>query len=131
MVDNKERGERGDSVLFTIFELVITEVSDVLDEEEATKLGRKVVDRVRHTFGGEQIYICQGRTLEAIISKNSIWSEFTGNNYLELAKKYGYAEQSIYRIVKMMRKLKMDEAQGDLFDASKGRGPKNKGPSLC
>ncbi|MBQ4852861.1 Mor transcription activator family protein [Pseudoalteromonas sp. MMG012] len=123
--------DRGDGVLFTIFELVTMGVSEVLDDDEATELGRKVVEKIRRTFAGEQIYICQGRTLEAILLKNAIWSEFRGDNHLELAKKHGCSEQWVYRVVRLMRTLKRDEMQGDLFDDSKGKGPMNEGPQIC
>ncbi|WP_462171122.1 Mor transcription activator family protein [Pseudoalteromonas xiamenensis] len=46
---------------------------------------------------------------------SNIWSEFRGNNHVELSKKYGCSVQWIYTVVRTMSKIKQAEVQGDLF----------------
>ncbi|MCG9761472.1 transcriptional regulator [Pseudoalteromonas sp. Isolate6] len=123
--------ERGDGMLLTIFELVMRGVSETVDEQSALDIGRKVVDSIRHTFGGEVVYVCKGRSIDAIMMSNQIWAEFNGTNHVELSKKFGCSVQWIYTVVRTMIQVKRDEVQGDLFDDSKGNGPQDKGPSLC
>jgi Mor family transcriptional regulator len=36
----------------------------------------------------------------------AIWQEFTGNNHVELARKYGLTTIHVYRIIKRMRQEK-------------------------
>ncbi|TMP27170.1 transcriptional regulator [Pseudoalteromonas rubra] len=114
--------ERGIGMLLAIFEVVTRGVADVVGTEKAGEIGRQAVDRVRHTFGGENVYVCKGISLDTILKHNKIWSEFTGDNHVELAKKYGYSVQWVYGVVRTMKELKEDEVQGDLFDSSKGQG---------
>ncbi|NKC21609.1 MULTISPECIES: Mor transcription activator family protein [Pseudoalteromonas] len=124
--------ERGIGMLLAIFEVVTRGVADVVGAEQAGQIGREAVDRVRHTFGGENVYVCKGVSLDTILKHNKIWSEFTGDNHVELAKKHGYSVQWIYEVVRTMNQLKTDEVQGDLFDSCKGKGTKDGGGhSLC
>ncbi|MBQ4851025.1 transcriptional regulator [Pseudoalteromonas sp. MMG013] len=122
---------RGDGMLLTILELVTCGVNESVGEKEALDIGRKVVESIRHTFGGEVVYVCKGRSIDAIMLSNQIWAEFTGDNHVELSKKFGCSVQWIYTVVRTMTKVKRDEVQGDLFDSEKGQGPNDKGPSLC
>jgi Mor family transcriptional regulator len=122
---------RGDGMLLTILELVTCGVNESVGEKEALDIGRKVVESIRHTFGGEVVYVCKGRSIDAIMLSNQIWAEYKGNNHVELSKKFGCSVQWVYEIVRTMQKLKRDEMQGDLFDDSKGKGPQDEGPSLC
>ncbi|KZN57636.1 hypothetical protein N473_07100 [Pseudoalteromonas luteoviolacea CPMOR-1] len=119
--------DRGDGMLLSIFEVVTRTTSSALGEDKAAELGRAVIDRVRHTFGGEVVYVCQGRSIDATLQGNKMWAEFTGNNHIELSKKYGCSVQWVYKTVSTMTKLKRDENQADLFDSSKGQGPKPRG----
>ncbi|ASD67686.1 Mor transcription activator family protein [Pseudoalteromonas piscicida] len=129
-MDNSS-SHRADGMLLTIFELVTEGVKAQLDDESAIALGRDVVDRIRHTFGGELVYVCKGRSLDAILTSNQIWAEFNGKNHVELSKKYDCSVQWVYSVVRTMTKLKRAEIQGDLFDSSKGKGANDGEPELC
>lgn len=120
MNDRVSSSSRADGMLLTIFELVTEGVKETLSEQEAVELGMNVVERIRHTFGGELVYVCQGRKLDSIIMSNQIWNEFDGRNQTELAKKYGCSVQWVYTVIRTMRKLKQDEVQGDLFGNNEG-----------
>ncbi len=65
---------RGDGMLLTILELVTCGVNESVGEKEALDIGRKVVESIRHTFGGEVVYVCKGRSIDAIMLSNQIWA---------------------------------------------------------
>ena len=108
--------QRADGMLLTILELVSEGTKPSIGDQAAFDLAVNVVDTIRHTFGGELVYVCKGRTLDSIILSNQIWNDFRGNNHHELSKKYDCSIQWIYEVVRTMVKLKRAEVQGDLFD---------------
>ncbi len=116
MADPNGNSARADGMLLTILEMVHDGLKSTLGDDKAYELAADVVNKVRHCFGGELVYVCKGRTLDSIITSNKIWNEFTGNNHHELAKKYGFSTQWVYEVVRTMGKLKRAESQGDLFD---------------
>ena len=107
---------RADGMLLTILELVTEGTKEVVGQQAAFDLAVGVVDKVRHTFGGELVYVCKGRTIDSIILSNQIWNDFNGNNHHELSKKYDCSVQWIYDVVRTMHKIKRSEVQKDLFD---------------
>jgi len=111
--------QRADGMLLTILELVTEGVKGTISDQDAIDLGMKVVDKIRHTFGGELVYVCKGRTIDSIILSNKIWQDFKGDNHYELSKKYGCSIQWIYDVLRTMTKLKRDEMQGDMFGDDK------------
>lgn len=116
-MSNSTATQRADGMLLTVLELVTEGVKDVLDDQKALDLGVQVVDKIRHTFGGELVYICKGRSMDSIILSNQIWNDFRGNNHHELSKKYDCSIQWIYGVVRTMHKIKQSEVQGDMFGA--------------
>jgi len=111
--------QRADGMLLTILELVTEGVKGSLDDKDAFDLAVGVVDKIRHTFGGELVYVCKGRTLDSIIMSNKIWGDFNGDNHHELSKKYDCSIQWIYEVVRTMMKIKRSEVQPDLFGDEK------------
>ncbi|MBD1584861.1 Mor transcription activator family protein [Pseudoalteromonas sp. S16_S37] len=118
--------ERAEGMLFTILELVAEGTKEALGEDGATKLGLDVIDTVRTTFGGEYVYVCKGRKLDAMLKSNQIWAEFRGNNHRELAKKFGCSVQWVYTVIRTKNMILYGDVQGDLFD-----GHNNEGPATC
>ncbi|MCF2829803.1 MULTISPECIES: Mor transcription activator family protein [unclassified Pseudoalteromonas] len=117
-LDHVELGkasERAEGMLFTILELVAEGTKKALGEDEAAKLGLDVVDTVRTTFGGEYVYVCKGRKLDAMLKSNQIWAEFRGNNHRELAKKFGCSVQWVYTVIRTKNLILYGDIQGDLF----------------
>ena len=117
-MSDKEAAQRADGMLLTILEIVTEGVKGVLDEKKAFDLGIDVVDNIRHTFGGELVYVCKGRTLDSIIKSNQIWNDFRGDNHQELSKKYNCSVQWIYEVVRTKHRLRLAEIQPDLFNTS-------------
>ena len=89
-----------------------------VDEATANKCAWDAVDYVRKQHGGLVLYIPKGKNLDAVLQQMKIFEEFTGNNQAELAKKYGYSIQHVYRIYKQILQYKRehnDLPQADMF----------------
>ncbi|MBD1584857.1 Mor transcription activator family protein [Pseudoalteromonas sp. S16_S37] len=128
-LDHVELGkasERAEGMLFTILELVAEGTKEALGDDAATKLGLDVIDTVRTTFGGEYVYVCKGRKLDAMLKSNQMWAEFRGNNHRELAKKFGCSVQWVYTVIRTKNMILYGDAQGDLFE-----GCNNEGQATC
>jgi len=59
---------------------------------------------VKDTFSGEQIYIPKEKVRSAKEINKKVVRDFNGVNTKELAKKYNYSTQHIYRIIREDRK---------------------------
>ena len=86
-----------------------------IDKEEAENTAREMCDQLRKNFGGEPIYFPMGRSLIAIMVHNAIYKAFTGNNHLELAKKFGVSKTHVYRVIKEGYLAELNDRQPDLF----------------
>lgn len=118
MAEYGKAAERADGMLLTILEVVHNGLKGVVSDEQAAEVARDVVETVRNTFGGENVYVCKGRNLDSILKSHQVWADFTGDNHVELSKKYGFSVQWVYTIIRTMTKLKRDELQPDLFGDS-------------
>ncbi len=66
-------------------------------------------------IGGRSIYLPRGdRVLEAIRDRR-IWSEFRGDNTVELARRYDLTERHVQRILAEQRDLHVKRVQRPLF----------------
>lgn len=73
-----------------------------LDEEQkvlAELIGLENFKSLVRTFNGTSIYIPKIESLEKIVRDEQIKQEFDGNNYRELALKYGLTETWVRNIV--------------------------------
>ncbi|WP_448680542.1 Mor transcription activator family protein [Pseudomonas nicosulfuronedens] len=84
-------------------------------EDAAEALGTDVAMRMVEQWGGQQLYMPKGIRIEASRLYLQIYEDWRGHNHRELARKYGFSLQFIYRIVKMMRKADLDSRQRDMF----------------
>lgn len=86
-----------------------------IDTDTASDIAQTVADDMAGHWGGQLVYFPKG--MYAILSKRDrqIYSEFTGHNHDTLAEKYGVCVQTVYRIVKLMRRAVIAEAHDDLF----------------
>lgn len=67
------------------------------------------------TFGGLQIYLPKGKSLQKMMIDLQVWAKFTGDNTVELAREFNLTQREIWRITAKMRKLEMKRRQLDMF----------------
>ncbi|MDH4869847.1 Mor transcription activator family protein [Pseudomonas sp. BN515] len=86
-----------------------------VSEEAADALGTDVAMRMIEQWGGQQLYMPKGVRIEASRLHHQIYQEWRGRNHRELARKYGFSLQFIYRVIKALRKADLDSRQRDMF----------------
>lgn len=83
-------------------------------------LGEKKARKIAKTFSGETVYFPEMKRACSEKVRQLILEQFDGNNYGELARKYGYSERHIRRIVKKgVAQKHIYENQISLFDMPK------------
>jgi Mor family transcriptional regulator len=102
-----------DLILYTA--AVVTEELG-LDQNKAEDTGRKLADRLRQNYGGANVYVPKGTSLDAELRNNAIFQDFRGNNHAELARKYGCTEQHVYNVIRVITEAIRKSKQGSLFD---------------
>ena len=87
-----------------------------IDQAKAEETGRKLADLMRQNYGGANVYIPKGTSLDAELRNNAIFQDFRGNNHAELARKYGCTEQHVYNVIRVITEAIRKSKQGSLFD---------------
>jgi len=92
-----------------------------LAEHLADKLERQgmawdVAEYMATHWGGISVYFPKGTHMHQDRRVRRIWQEFNGKNHEELARKYNYSTQWIYKVVKRMREEEARLNQHSLFD---------------
>lgn len=104
------------AILLEMAVLLATELASAgVDVPHAEALAETVAEHVRERFGGQNIYLPKGEAARARRRRAMMWADFTGDNYRELAHKYGMSLQHAYRRIRLARAEHMDKTQGDLF----------------
>lgn len=83
--------------------------------EQATSTTFAIVENIRTEIGGVQQYIPRGTSYELSQREKKIWNDFDGNNYTELAQKYGITTVRIRNIVKQAIQREMHARQLSFF----------------
>ncbi|MFG6462291.1 Mor transcription activator family protein [Roseateles sp. DXS20W] len=105
-------------VLRELAELVQGELIKVdVPAERAAAIAETAAEHVRERFGGQPVYWPKGHTMRAKRRRAAMWADFTGNNHIELAQKYGMCVQQVYKALAAARIEFLGKAQGDLFNA--------------
>ncbi|UVK85195.1 DNA-binding protein [Pseudomonas sichuanensis] len=86
-----------------------------VSKDAANALGTDVAMRMVEQWGGQQLYMPKGARIEASRMHHQIYEEWKGNNHRQLARKYGFSLQFIYRVIKVLRKADLDSRQRDMF----------------
>ena len=108
--------DRSAALLMQIIMHIETELLNIgIAQDEAEKIAKKICDKLRHTFGGEQFYFPKGTELDTILTHHSIFNKFNGCNHAELAREFDMSTQNIYRILARAYKKESDKVQPDLF----------------
>jgi Mor family transcriptional regulator len=108
------------AILLEMGELVQTELTKAeVPELLAAALAETLVEHMRERYGGQNIYLPKGQVARTVRRRAAMWAEFTGDNYRDLARKYGMSLQYCYQQIRFARAEHLARTQGDLF---KGQG---------
>lgn len=86
-----------------------------LPDDQAKDLAEQLCSRFGEEYGGSDVYVPVGRFWRLRERYASIYRDFTGDNYRELAKKYHLTERWVQRIVAQFRALDFKDRQGRFF----------------
>jgi Mor family transcriptional regulator len=87
-----------------------------LPYQVAAEVAFSVAEHVRKNIGGAQPYIPKGFIFEVRQRDREIYDDFKGDNYAELARKYGKTEMRIRQIVQYVGQIERAKRQQNLFD---------------
>lgn len=85
-----------------------------LDPDVGHHVGHEVSRRLAEAWGGAAVYIPKADSLQRYDRDLQIWADFTGNNHVQLARKYRISVVWVYSICKRMRALDVERRQGKL-----------------
>jgi len=74
-----------------------------LDGAAAAEVAQQITDEVVREFRGQMIYVPVRRHNGRKADHKQVYAEFNGSNHQELASKFGYSVQHIYRLIKAMK----------------------------
>lgn len=106
------------SELLTDLEGVVSRelVEHDVDPDLAEHIGCAIADRIADHWGGQILCIPMNYAYKLAKLDLQIYSDFTGNNHANLAKKYKRSVRTIYKVISRARKHKMEYLnQPDLF----------------
>ena len=108
---------KGPELLVNLADHVADSAKDVLGISNATAehLGQEVAIRVSQVWGGQLIYFPSGTQLKCAKTHVKIFDAFNGRNHDEVAAQFGVSVQHVYKVVKLMRRERLRDMQGDLF----------------
>ncbi|MEJ1496367.1 MAG: Mor transcription activator family protein [Candidatus Sedimenticola sp. (ex Thyasira tokunagai)] len=87
-----------------------------ISEEAAGRVAKALVDKIRHHWGGQLIYLPKGKALDIDERDRAMWDDFNGHNHDDLARKYDLTIQGVYQRIRAIRKVIQAETQPDFFD---------------
>lgn len=82
----------------------------------ADLIGATVADHLAEHWGGQVISIPKDYHYKLSDLHLQIYTEFTGNNHMELVRKYGISLQWIYKLINRVHKREVNKRQQKLFD---------------
>lgn len=87
--------------------LLFDVVENCLNSEKISRphLSEKIIVAIAFYFGGRDMYIPNGKSLEMFLRNLRIFQEFNGQNKAELAKEYNMTERRIDQITKEITDL--------------------------
>ena len=75
-----------------------------LDGAAATAAAQQIAEEVIREFRGQMIYVPVRRHHGRKADHGQVYAEFNGSNHQELATKFGYSVQHIYRLIKSIQR---------------------------
>lgn len=104
------------AILLEMAELVETElVKAEVPAPRAAALAETMAEYMRERYGGQNIYLPKGEAARSRRRRAAMWADFTGDNYRDIARKYGMSLQYAYRCIRVARAEHLSRTQGDLF----------------
>ncbi|WP_140919155.1 Mor transcription activator family protein [Limnobaculum xujianqingii] len=123
MSDDSIFRSKGPELLISLADLINHIAKEMLNlsDTQVQALSQEVALQVAQAWGGQLVYMPQGAQLETAKTHLEIFEAFNGKNHADVARKFGISLQSVYRIVKRVRKETLTKMQGDLFVANDGQ----------
>lgn len=73
--------------------------NDGIAHDSATEKALRIAEKMQHHWGGQVIYVNQGKARTRADRDKKIVAEFTGNNHAELAQKHQLSTMRIRQIL--------------------------------
>lgn len=70
-----------------------------LPRSQADDFAFRCAERIRHTLGGQDIYLPRGIMFETAQRDARLYDDFTGANVADLADKYGITPKQVYESI--------------------------------
>lgn len=104
----------------TVHEVLMEHPRTRLAHQVAAEVALTVAEHVRKNIGGVATYIPRGMSYELTLRDREIWSDFTGDNYAALARKYDKTEMRVRQIITTAMRIDRQARQKGLFEAETG-----------
>lgn len=103
-------------ILLEMAELVEAQlVKAEVPAPQAAAVAETLAEHMRERYGGQNIYLPKGEAARSRRRRAQMWAEFTGDNYRDLARKFGMSLQYCYQQIRIARAEHLAKTQGDLF----------------
>lgn len=86
-------------VLADLAELLALVLGRELPQNTAENLALQYTERLRLTWGGQEVYIPRGVIYETLCRDRELYNQFRGNNYPELMDRFGLGLQQVYECI--------------------------------
>jgi Mor family transcriptional regulator len=86
-----------------------------LEAIQAASIAADLVDRMRRSWGGQQVYFPVGLAFDIEDKHWAIWTDYNGRNRDEVCRKHSISVQHFYRIIDRIRQLESQRTQPGLF----------------
>lgn len=86
-----------------------------IDPARATLAAEAIGEHVRETYGGQMLNWPKGAKFNQRTLRERMWTDFTGDNHMQLAARYGLSWQWIYKELKRAKSEFRQRSQPDLF----------------
>lgn len=115
---HSERMEQHRNELLSDLASVVKEVGVEfcnIDADRAEQMGYSVADYMAGRWGGQNFTFPKDSHFKQHKRDWEMYNDFRGNNYTELAFKYGVTERWVRKVVARIGKIDMADRQQDIF----------------
>lgn len=112
----EEYASKGPELLIDLADMTFDVLKDHVGEELGRSISLKLVDKMRHHWGGQIVYFPKGQSLDALARDIKMYAEFNGSNHAALARRYDLSLQQVYGRIRFIRESRFAEQQGDMFE---------------
>lgn len=92
-----------------------------IDRRKAEEIGFFVLDKVRHVYGGQNVYFAKEDKLKRSERDAEIYERWQNNelSVSEIAREYGFSLQFAYRVIRRERERRRDERDAEAAAAAR------------